>query len=208
MKFESVIFDIDGTLWDARPTLAKAYNVQQAAENITGNYVSVQRLTPLMGKTMTTIADNLFPMLPPQERYTFMDRCIATTDRLIEQEANPDWGFPGLRQTMETLKERHRLFIVSNGQSGYGQLAAEKLGIADLMDGYLCFGDTGLPKGQTILRLLELHDIKSAVYVGDIQGDLDACREAGIDFIWAAYGFGTPEEYWAKIDAFAQLADL
>lgn len=208
MKFESIIFDVDGTLWDSRAPLAQAYNEQLALEGITDIHVTVERLTQLFGKPMDVIADGLFGFLEPKERYALMDRCIAYMDIFMQKNADESWGYPGLRQTMETLKKNHRLFIVSNGQSGYAELAAGKLGLADLMDGYLCFGDTGKPKGYTISKLMQLHNIKSAVYVGDTQGDLDACRTAGIDFIWTSYGFGTPEEYWAKIDEFAQLADL
>lgn len=52
------------------------------------------------------------------------------------------------------------------------------------------------------------HRIESAVYVGDTQGDLDATREAGIDFIWASYGFGTADSYVEKIYDIWQLTEL
>ena len=69
-------------------------------------------------------------------------------------------------------------------------------------------GDTGTEKGETIKRLMGQHDITSAVYIGDTQGDLEAARKAGIPFIFAAYGFGDPEEWEAKIEAPAQLEAL
>ena len=39
------------------------------------------------------------------------------------------------------------------------------------------------------------NNIKSAAYVGDTQGDADAASFAGIDFIFAQYGFGDVKEY-------------
>ena len=36
--------------------------------------------------------------------------------------------------------------------------------------------------------------IEDAVYVGDIQGDYDASKAAGVKFIHAAYGFGEIED--------------
>ena len=137
-----------------------------------------------------------------------MDRCITRMDSHLEQFAGPDIGYPGLVSTMEALAEKHRLFIVSNGQKGYPQMAAKKLGLEQLITGYLSFGDTGTSKGQTLLRLMEQHKIESAVYVGDTQGDLEACREAGIPLIWTSFGLGQPEEYWAKADTFADLLRL
>lgn len=208
MKYESIIFDVDGTLWDSRALLAQAYNAQLTEEGLGHIHVTDTILKPLFGKTMTALADGLFPMIAVPERYALMDRCILRMDAFLEKYSSPAIGYPQLRPTMEHLAKKHRLFIVSNGQKGYSQMAAKKLELADLISGYLSFGDTGTSKGQTILRLMQQENIQSAVYVGDIQGDLDACREAGIDFIWAAYGFGKPESYTAKIHAFADLADL
>ena len=207
MKFESIIFDVDGTLWDSRALLAEAYNEQLRSEGLPAE-VTAEILRPLFGKTMTALADGVFPNVPAPERYALMDRCILKMDEHLEKYASAAIGYPDLRRVTEELKKNHRLFIVSNGQKGYPQMAAKKLGLADLMDGYLSFGDTGKSKGQTLLQLMAQHNIQSAVYVGDTQGDLEACREAAIPFIWTTYGFGTPEEYWAKVDSFAQLLEL
>ena len=209
MTFESIIFDVDGTLWDSRALLAEAYNVQLQQEGITGLHVTAEILKPLFGKPMNELADGLFGgVVPAPERYALMDRCIARMDKHMEDHAGPHMGYADLRTTMETLKKNHRLFIVSNGQKGYPQMAANKLGLADLMDGYLSWGDTGKSKGQTILLLMQQHNIQSAVYIGDTQGDLEACREANIPFIFTAFGFGQPEEYYAKVDTFAQLLEV
>ena len=84
----------------------------------------------------------------------------------------------------------------------------EKLGLTEFIQGHLCFGDTGTEKGQTIRRLMQAHNITSAVYIGDTQGDLEAARQAGIDFVFAAYGFGNPDSYEAKIETPEQLLQL
>lgn len=207
MKYESLIFDVDGTLWDCRTLLADAYNVQLKAEGMEP-YVTMELLIPLFGKTMTAMADGLFPQVAAPERYALMDRCITTMNAYLEKHASPAIGYDALRQTVEALAKNHRLFIVSNGYQGYAQLAGRSLGLADLITGYLSWGDTLKPKGQTILQLMKEHNITSAAYIGDTQGDLEACREAGIDFIWSAYGFGVPESYEYRIDSFAQLTEL
>ena len=209
MTFESIIFDVDGTLWDSRALLAEAYNAQLAVEGITGLHVTADILKPLFGKPMNELADGLFgAIVPAPERYALMDRCIARMDRHMETHAGPHMGYPDLRSTMEQLKKNHRLFIVSNGQKGYPQMAANKLGLADLMDGYLSWGDTGKSKGQTIQILMQTYSIQSAVYIGDTQGDLEACREAGIPFIFTSFGFGQPESFYAKVDRFADLLEV
>ncbi len=207
MNYESIIFDIDGTLWDSRALVAEGYNIQLRAEGYAHLCVTAEDLKPLFGKVMTEIADRVLATVPEDHRYGLMERCMATENDYLHQ--NPcQIGFPGVPETLKKLAENHRLFIVSNSQCGYPELCIEKLGLEDVIQGHLCFGDTGTEKGKTIQRLMEQHRITSAVYIGDTQGDLDACEEAGIPFIFAAYGFGSPSHWDAKIEKIEDLLDL
>lgn len=207
MNVESIIFDIDGTLWDSRALVAEGYNIQLHREGLDRLCVTAEDLLPLFGKVMTEIADVIFQELPPRERYPLMDRCMDTENKYLHE--NPcNIGYPGIRETMEQLAKDHRLFIVSNSQCGYPELCISKLGLTPYISGHLCFGDTGTEKGETIRRLMKEHSITSAVYIGDTQGDLDAAWKAGIPFVLAAYGFGSPECYDAKIETPEQLLQL
>ena len=207
MKFESLIFDIDGTLWDSRALVAEGYNIQLKAENLAHLCVTAEDLKPLFGKVMTEIADSILASIPEAERYDLMERCMATENRYLEE--NPcHIGYPGVKETVAKLAETYRLFIVSNSQCGYPELCMEKLGLTPYIQGHLCFGDTGTSKGRTIRTLMEKHNITSCAYVGDTQGDYEATVEADVPFIWCAYGFGTPEGFAAKVDSFEQLLAL
>jgi len=207
MKYESLILDIDGTLWDSRALVAEGYNLQLRDEGLEALCIDAETLRPLFGKTMTEIADRLFPQFPEETRYPLMERCMARENRFLE--SNPcRIGYPGVAETLRALWRSHRLFIVSNSQRGYPELCMEKLGITPYISAQLCFGDTGTSKGQTIRLLMERENIHSAAYVGDTQGDLDAAEEAGIPFLWAAYGFGTVTRYAEKLERFSDLSDL
>ena len=207
MTYESLIFDIDGTLWDSRALVAEGYNIQLRSEGLDHLCVTAEDFLPLFGKVMTEIADVIFASIPVPERYALMDRCMATENEYLHE--NPcHIGYAGILETMEALAKNHRLFIVSNSQRGYPELCIDKLGLADYISGHLCFGDTGTEKGETIRRLMDRHGISSACYIGDTQGDCDAADKAGIDFIFAAYGFGDPSHYTAKIEKFEDLLVL
>ena len=117
-------------------------------------------------------------------------------------------AYHGVVETLKALAEKHRLFIVSNAQCGYPELCIQKLGISQLIEGHLCFGDTGTEKGYTILELMRRHGISSAVYIGDTQGDYEATVAAEIPFVWAAYGFGSPEGFAARVDDIRQLPQV
>ena len=43
------------------------------------------------------------------------------------------------------------------------------------------------------------------MYVGDIQGDYDSSKKAGVKFIHAAYGFGTIDDDVPAIRKFSEL---
>ena len=208
MKYESIIFDIDGTLWDSRALIAEGYNIQLRKEGLHHLQTNADVLLQLFGRTMSDIADNLFPEFTPEERYALMDRCIASEDAYLESHPCDTIAYPDIKSTMEALAKNHRLFIVSNGQKGYPQLAARKLKVDHLISGYLSYGDTGTEKGETIRILMKDHNITDAVYVGDTQGDYLATVDAGIDFIWADYGFGKPDACVGTIHCFKDLLTL
>jgi phosphoglycolate phosphatase len=204
MHYESLIFDIDGTLWDSRALVAEGYNIQLRKEGLEHLCVTAEDFIPLFGKVMTEIADVIFASIPMPERYALMERCMDTENRYLQE--NPcRIGYPGVKETLEKLAKNHRLFIVSNSQCGYPELCIQKLGLEDFISGHMCFGDTGTEKGETIRRLMERHNIKNAAYIGDTQGDYEATVSAGIPFIFASYGFGNPVDYAAKIEKIEDL---
>ena len=207
MKYESLIFDIDGTLWDSRALVAEGYNIQLKAEGLDHLCVTAEELKPLFGKVMTEIADVILASIDPKDRYDLMERCMETENKyLFENECKI--GYPGILETVQELAKHYRLFIVSNSQCGYPELCMDKLGLTPYIEGHMCFGDTGTSKGKTIRTLMQKHNIENCAYIGDTQGDYEATVEADVPFIWATYGFGTPDGYTAKIDSFADLLNL
>ena len=207
MNAESLIFDIDGTLWDSRAKVAEGYNIQLRSEGLEHLCVTKDDLTPLFGKVMTDIADAILGSIDPSQRYDLMERCMNTENEYLKDHGY-DMGYPKVKETLQELKKKHRLFIVSNSQCGYPEVCIKNLELEDLIEGHLCFGDTGTSKGKTIRRLMEQHNIQSAIYIGDTQGDLEACEEAGIPFVFCTFGLGQAERWDAKIDAFEELLEL
>ena len=207
MNYESLIFDIDGTLWDSRALVAEGYNIQLKKEGLAHLCVTAEDLKPLFGKVMTEIADTILATIPEETRYDLMVRCMDTENRYLE-ENECRIGYPGVKETIEALSKKYRLFIVSNSQCGYQELCMEKLGLTPYIEGHMCFGDTGTSKGKTIRTLMDKHKITSCAYIGDTQGDYEATVEAEVPFIWCTYGFGIPDGYAEKIDRFEDLLKL
>ena len=204
---KTLIFDIDGTIWDTRAISVRGYNAAMDEFGRPDLYVTAEYLATLFGRTGPEIADIVFADFPREKRMDLFNRVLELEDLELHNDPCQE-DFPGVRETLRSLKEQYRLFVVSNCDCGYPELMMEKLGLQDVFEGHMCHGDTGLPKGDTILALMKRHGIEDAVYIGDTQGDLEASRRAGSPFIFCAYGFGSPESWDGKIDDFRQLPEL
>ena len=209
MKFDSIILDVDGTIWNTTGVVAKAWNL--AFDNYFPQvpHVTAEILKGQFGKPMDVIADNLFPMLEKEEKDILMKKCCQMEQKaLLENTENITYN--GVIDSIKRISKKLPVFIVSNCQSGYIELVIKKNGITDFIKDFECFGNNGLSKGKNIRLIAERNGLKSPLYVGDTQGDYEACKEAGVPFVWAAYGFGRPEDenYFSKIEKFAQLESL
>ena len=116
--------------------------------------------------------------------------------------------YPDLRPTMEILKEKYHLYIVSNCQAGYIEAFLDHYDFRDLFEDIECYGNNRKQKGENIALLTKRNHLDRAVYVGDIQGDYDAASSAGLPFIHAAYGFGKISAEVPKIQGLAQLPQV
>lgn len=192
---DGIIFDVDGTLWDSTDVVAIAYNL--ILEKYTDTRVDGARLKQLFGKPMDVIFQSLIPDATEEERKDIVEQCLIAEEEQIE-EKHPE-PYDGVKEMLQILSEKYPLFIVSNCQCGYIEQFLRLTGNEKYITDTLCFGQTGTSKGQTILKLMEKNNLKHPVYVGDTQGDADACKEAGIPFIFAEYGFGSVKEADGRI---------
>lgn len=206
MRFDSIILDVDGTIWDTTPIVAKAWN--KAIEKL---FPQVPRVTAdilkgQFGKTMDVIGRNLFEELTAEEQKKLLDQCCIEEQVALE-ENQENITYSGVVETIRALAAKVPVFIVSNCQAGYIELVIKKLGIADCITDFECFGNNGLPKDKNIRLVVERNGLKVPVYVGDTQGDFDACKLAGVPFIWAEYGFGKvcEKDIAGKVKRFSEL---
>ena len=118
MKPDSIILDIDGTLWNSTPIVAEAWNEIVASQKDVPVRFTAKRLTQLFGKTLDTIADLVFPFLEPEKRYALIRACCEREHEFL-RASNENILYPGVADTLRALSKDYKLFIVSNCQSGY-----------------------------------------------------------------------------------------
>ena len=203
---DSILFDLDGTLWDSTEIVAEAWNEVLAKEPKVDMTLTADDLRRLFGRPLPVIASMLFTELPENEQLDLMDRCCHQEHIALSKKCGT--LFPELENTLRILQKNYKLFIVSNCEDGYIETFLKASGLASYFTDFECPGNSGLLKGDNNKLVIERNQLKAPVYVGDTQGDADAASYAGIPFIFARYGFGSVESYKYSVDAFAQLPDL
>ena len=201
--YDGIIFDIDGTLWDSRKGVAESWNMALRDHTDYDITLDYEKLGKLFGKPMNEIFAAVFPDMSEERMnelipvfYTYEHRYLA---------AHPPALYDGTEETLRRLAERYPLFIVTNAQKGYIECLFEATGIEKYFTDWLCYGDTGAQKDVTMRMLIEKNKLKNPVYVGDTQGDLDACKMADVPMIYAAYGLGEVENPDVTINAVSEL---
>lgn len=203
---DCIILDIDGTLWDTTPIVAKAWNSVLEKHTDISWRASADNLKQLFGRPLPVIASMIFPELSEEAQSKIIDECCVAEHHALEQ--TPGHIFEGVVETIRLLSKKHKLCIVSNCQAGYIELTMKALGIEEYITDFECPGYTGLSKGENCRLVMERNGFSSAVYVGDTQGDCEAAAFAGIPFVFCSYGFGQPKSYDYCIEKFPQLLGL
>ena len=207
MKYEALLFDLDGTLWNATDNIIDAWvQALSGFDELKGFTLTPEALHGVLGKPMDEIADILFPSLDDEVKTRVLKRCCEVENDYLNEHGG--MLYPKLAETLDKLSKKMKLFIVSNGQAGYIQTFLNSHNMWKYFTDIQNWGDNKVPKGENIKLVMERNNIKKAAYVGDTQGDADAAKLAGIDFIFARYGFGDVKEYDYVIDEISEVLDL
>lgn len=188
---DSIIFDVDGTLWDSTDIVAKAWTEVIQQKTDLDMIITAEKLHGLFGQILPDIAKQIFTEETPERQLELINMCCDEEHRALL--LTPPAPFPGMEETLAELSKKYKLYMVSNCEAGYIEVFLEATGFAPYFQGHLCPGDTGNAKASNILQIIREHNLKSPVYVGDTAGDYKATKEAQIPFVFASYGFGDVE---------------
>lgn len=205
MKFDAIIFDLDGTLWDSTNSILIAWN------NIFRHYkidVTIDNtlLKIFMGMTNEDIKKTLnskFNIMIPD--YIF-DKCIIEELNVIKKQGGNIYD--EVIETLRILKKTYNLFIVSNCQKGYIEEFLKFYNIYNLFLDFESAGNTKLNKAENISIVMKRNNIKNAIYIGDTYSDYISAQKNNIPFIHASYGFEHKNIYKYEMDSFSNLIDL
>ena len=188
MKVDGVLFDLDGTLWNATEAIAVSWQIAlQDAPDIP-RPPTVQELDGVMGMAAAQLMATLFPHIPPQRGAELFQRCCEVENKYLLGHGGK--LYEGIEELLGTLSRQMPLAIVSNCNEEYAPCFLKAHSLEKYFSDWECSGRTGLPKGENIKLVVERLQLQAPVYVGDTALDYEAAQAAGVPFIHAAYGFG------------------
>lgn len=205
MKYDGILFDLDGTLWDSTETAAKVWTEEAAAQGVE-KIVTGRELQGLYGLPLEDIAVGVFPDIEREKALSIMEKSVVSQCPVLVEKGGI--LFDSMEKVIIELSKKYPLFIVSNCRSGYIEAFLEHYGFLKYFTDYECPGRTGLSKADNIKLVMERNNLKNPVYVGDTMGDKKSAAEAGILFIHAAYGFGKADEYDVAANTPEELLEL
>jgi phosphoglycolate phosphatase len=198
MTYQTIFFDLDGTLSDPKP-------------GITG---SIQYALAQMGRPAPD-GDDLVWCIGPSLRVSFKT-LLETEDATLAEQAlshyrrrfsDDGWMFKntlyaGIPDLLRKLKnDGWRLFVVTAKPQVYAEQIVGYFGLKGYFDaiygpdlnGYLAHKSDLLSHVVVVENL----DTSHAIMIGDRRHDIEAARHCGVYAIGVTYGYGSREELLA-----------
>jgi phosphoglycolate phosphatase len=206
MTTDSIIFDLDGTLWSALRSCVLAWDKALKRTGIQNFTVTEGLATMFMGKLLENILVEYFSFLPP-EKHKELGSAFEEEERL-HMKTYGGQLYPGAKDAIISLQKNYKLFIVSNCLEGYIEnfLGSHELG--QFFTDYECFGNTGRPKDDNIALIIKRNALNNPVYIGDTMSDYEASMKNNVPFIYATYGFGKVDNAEFRIDSLAEVGQI
>ncbi|WP_456274122.1 HAD family hydrolase [Bacillus sp. AK031] len=203
---DSIIFDLDGTLWDSMDSVLVVWNRVLQGEGVNRQKLTREDFSWTMGLQIKEIGNRLFPDLDDNGQKQLLKTCCAAECEYLGENGGD--LYENVEMALSRLSQKYKLCIVSNCQDGYIEAFYKYHNLEQYFLDYENPGRTGLSKGENIKLIMERNGLSNPVYIGDTEGDLSAARYAGIPFVYARYGFGQVSEHDYCIEGFDELLKL
>lgn len=196
MRYQAVLFDLDGTLLDTLEDLATAANRVLAAKSLPLHPTDAFRT--FVGDGLATLVERI---LPENQRST---ETVTEMVAAFSQEYARNWHersapYPGIATLLDQLTVLElRLSILSNKPDAFTRLCVQQL-LPDWHFDPLLGQRQGVPKKPDpaaafeIARLLGLQPAE-ILYVGDSGVDMHTALAAGMDAVGVLWGFRSADE--------------
>ncbi|MBQ2729412.1 MAG: HAD family hydrolase [Clostridia bacterium] len=187
MKYDSVIFDLDGTLLDTLEDLCDSTNFALSAHNMPRRTLSEVR--SFLGNGIRNLIRTSCPEGTDEEE---IDRVLVTfRDHYKNNIRNKTKPYDGVISLLEKLKsENVPTAVVSNKVDVAVKMLVSCFfgSLVDVAVGEL-EGVKRKPAPDTVRIAMEKLCVTNPVYVGDSEVDVQTAKNAGLDGVFVTWGF-------------------
>lgn len=201
---DSLIFDLDGTLWDAVQTYSDAWNLYFERNSIEQE-TSKEDLNGLMGMEEAEFLQVMLPNHSRKDRKEHYEKVVDLQYELIDRQGGQI--YEGVLEGLELLSKKYSLFIVSNCPEHTIAHFLRFAGIESLIRDSIAHGQNHKSKHENIRELIHRHVLRKPLYIGDTDGDRVQSEKASVPFIFMEYGFGRASDYYQSFDSFSSFVN-
>lgn len=190
--YDTIIFDLDGTLTDSGPGIKNSVRYALDKYNVE---VAEERMDSFIGP----------PLVDSFMRECGFDREKALEAVLVYREYFTTKGmfensvYDQMEETLKALKEAGKTIMLATAKPEvFARQILEHFNLMQYFDfiGGALLDETRTNKKEVLRYVVEENgfDVKRAVMVGDRQDDAEAAIGENIDILGVLYGYGTIEE--------------
>ena len=177
-EIDSIIFDLDGTLWSTIESAEKCLAVIKSKHEDILQDLSSEDVRKAMGLPFREGAKVYYGYLEEKKAMQYAQEAfMLNIENLKKHGGNL---YPKVYDMIKELSKKFKLCIVSNCLEGYIEVFLINHHLEEYFCDYESHGKTGLSKGENIKLVMQRNALKNPIYVGDTIGDKTAADFAEI----------------------------
>jgi len=198
----SVIFDLDGTLWEVIESTYKSANIIANKYNL--KEITKETICKVFGLNREESAKLYFPYIELNESTKLIDEmAVINIENLNKNGGNV---YSNVKEVLNKLANKYDLYIVSNtAEIEYIEAFLKTSDTKEYFKNYIAASSLNISKKDAIKKVIDDYKIEKAVYIGDTRIDLEAAYANNIPFVHAQYGFGEKINTEYSIDDIKEL---
>lgn len=180
----TLIFDFDGTIADTLDACVRIYN--ELAPKIGCKAVKDGERDGLRGKASKDFLRDY------GVRFWNLPVIAWRVRKGLRREMEKLPIIPGMREALLALRaEGYGMGIVSSNSVENIEVFLRVNGLGEMFQ-FIHSGRNLFGKDRVLRKVIERHDIESALYIGDEVRDIEAARKVGMPIISVGWGFNLP----------------
>ena len=190
MKFQTLIFDLDGTISDPSEGIFRCVNF--ALEAYDYEAVELHRVQKMIGPPLTEIFEHFLGPIPEGR---MLDLVASYRERYAEVGYTENVIYDDISELIHSLSASgYTLGVCTSKRADYAVSIVKMFGLDECFE-FVDGGDVHIKKSVQLERLVAAGmDARSAIMIGDRAVDINAARVNEIKSVGVSWGFSATDE--------------